>query len=133
MERVIPLFVRKIAAKEPITVYGREKMLDFTYVDDCVAGLIAGIDALVEKRVINQTINLAYGHGQTLFDLVNLIEAAVGREASATYEKPLTGEVTRYVADISRAKTLLGYDPRMPLTKGIPKYVRWCRETGWLK
>lgn len=133
MERVIPLFVRKIAAGEPITVYGREKMLDFTYVDDCVRGLTAGIDALVSRRVVNQTINLAYGQGQTLFDLVNLIETAVGREAIATYEKPLTGEVTRYVADIGRAKTLLGYDPQTPLTKGIAQYVKWCRESGWLK
>jgi UDP-glucose 4-epimerase len=133
MERVIPLFVRKIAAGEPIVVYGREKMLDFTYIDDCVAGLTAGIDALAGKKVVNQTINLAYGHGQTLFDLVNLIETAVGREAIATYEKPLTGEVTRYVADIGRARQLLNYDPKTPLTKGIAKYVRWCRETGWLK
>ncbi|HEV7299048.1 MAG TPA: NAD-dependent epimerase/dehydratase family protein [Tepidisphaeraceae bacterium] len=132
MERVIPLFVRKIAAGEPICVYGRDKMLDFTYVDDCVSGLLAGIDALHSRRVTNQTINLAYGQGQTLFDLVNLIETAVGRDAIATYEKPLTGEVTRYVADISRAKTLLGYDPQTPLTKGIGKYVKWCRETQWL-
>jgi len=133
MERVIPLFVKKIATGEPITVYGREKMLDFTYVDDCVSGLTAGIDALAARKVVNQTINLAYGQGQTLFDLVNLIETAVGRDAIATYEKPLTGEVTRYIADISRAKSLLGYDPQTPLTKGIAKYVKWCRETEWLK
>jgi nucleoside-diphosphate-sugar epimerase len=133
MERVIPLFVKKISAGEPITVFGRDKMLDFTYVDDCVTGLLAGVDALVAGKVVNQTINLAYGQGQTLFDLVNLIETTVGREAIATYEKPLTGEVTRYVADISRAKQLLGYDPQTPLTKGIAKYVRWCRETGWLR
>jgi UDP-glucose 4-epimerase len=133
MERVIPLFVRKIAAGEPICVYGRDKMLDFTYVDDCVSGLLAGIDALHARRVVNQTINLAYGQGQTLFDLVNLIETAVGRDAIATYEKPLTGEVTRYVADIGRAKSLLGYDPQTPLTKGIGRYVRWCRESGWLR
>lgn len=132
MERVIPLFVKKVAAGEPIVVFGRDKMLDFTYVDDCVSGLLAGIDALVARRVVNQTINLAYGQGQTLFDLVNLIETAVGRDAIATYEKSQTGEVTRYVADIGRAKQLLGYNPQTPLTKGIVKYVRWCRESGWL-
>lgn len=133
MERVTPLFVRKIAAGEPITVFGRNKMLDFTYVDDCVAGLVAGIDALTSRRVVNQTINLAYGQGQTLYDLVSLIELAVGREANATYAPSQTGEVTRYVADISKAKKLLGYEPQTPLTRGIGRYVKWCRETGFLK
>ena len=132
MERVIPLFVRKINIGEPIRVFGRDKMLDFTYVDDCVSGLVSGIDAVTSGRVVNQTINLAYGQGQTLFDLVSLIELALGTTAQATYEKPQTGEVTRYVADIGKARSLLGYDPQTPLTVGIAKYVKWCRETGWL-
>jgi UDP-glucose 4-epimerase len=132
MERVTPLFVRKINAGEPITVFGRNKMLDFTFVDDCVAGLIAGIDRLVDRTVMNQTINLAYGQGQTLFDLVTLIEMALGKKALATYESSQTGEVTRYVADISKARALLDYQPQTPLTLGIAKYVEWCGETGWL-
>jgi len=132
MERVIPLFVRKIWRGEPITVYGRDKMLDFTYVDDCVSGIVAGIDAVLHGRVMDETINLAYGQGQTLFDLVTLIELATGKQAKATYEPSQTGEVTRYVADIRKAKTLLGYAPQTPLAKGIFEYVKWCRETGFL-
>jgi len=132
MERVVPLFVRRIADEKPITVYGRDKMLDFTYVDDCVAGVMAGVDALVSDRVVNQTVNLAYGQGQTLYDLVSLIELALGKKAQATYEKPLTGEVTRYVADISKARQLLDYSPRTPLTAGIARYVQWLRQSGWL-
>src|SRR5688572_4930401 len=132
MERVTPLFVRKIFAGEPIRVFGRNKMLDFTFVDDCVAGLIGGIDRLVARQVINQTINLAYGQGQTLFDLVTLIEMALGKTALAEYEPSQTGEVTRYVADISKARALLDYQPQTPLTLGIAKYVRWCESTGWL-
>ena len=103
MERVIPLFIRRIAAGEPITVYGRDKMLDFTYVDDCVAGVRAGIDALVDGKIVNETINLAYGQGNTLYDLVTLLELAVGRSVDITCEPPLVGEVTRYVADITKA------------------------------
>jgi len=132
LERVIPLFVRKISRGEPIVVYGRDKMLDFTYVDDCVSGIVAGIDTLVARQVVNQTFNLAYGQGQTLFDLVNLIELATGKRAEVRYEEPQTGEVTRYVADISRARQLLGYRPQVPLTLGIARYVQWWRENGWL-
>ena len=132
MERVIPLFVQRIEQGAPITVFGREKMLDFTHVDDCVAGVVAGIDALAQGTVTGETINLAYGQGQTLSDLVGLIELALDREAVATYEESLTGEVTRYVAEIGKARKLLGYQPRVPLTQGIRMYVKWLRECGWL-
>lgn len=132
MERVIPLFVRAISLGNPIRVFGRSKMLDFTYIDDCVRGVAAGIDALAEQTITNETVNLAYGQGQTLFDLVNLIESAVGRSASVSYEGPQTGEVTRYVADISKAREMLGYEPQVPLTLGIRKYVEWCRSTGFI-
>ena len=132
LERVVPLFIRRIVRGEPITVYGKDKVLDFTYVDDCVDGILRGIDALVAGRVINQTINLAYGQGNTLQDLVNIISLAVGKEAKVTYKSARPGEVTRYVADISRAKELLGYDPQTPLTGGLPKAIAWQRSAGRL-
>src|SRR3972149_858974 len=63
MERVIPLFIRKIHHGETITIYGKEKVLDFTYVDDCVDGIFRGIKLLLSGADANQTINLAYGQG----------------------------------------------------------------------
>lgn len=132
MERVIPLFLRRIAAGEPITVFGRDKMLDFTFVDDCVAGVRAGMDALVDGKIRNDTINIAYGQGNTLFDLVNLLELALGRRAEVTYAPPQVGEVTRYVADLAKARRLLGYDPQVPLSAGIRRYVDWSRQQGFV-
>lgn len=133
MERVIPLFVRLIAESRPITVYGREKVLDFTYVDDCAAGTILGIDALVRGRVRRETINLACGQGATLVDVVNLIALALGRRPTVRFEPARAGEVTRYVADITRARELLGYAPQTPLTAGIPAGIEWQRQAGYLK
>jgi UDP-glucose 4-epimerase len=132
MERVIPLFVREIHAGRPIRVFGRKKMLDFTYVDDCVAGVVSGIDAVASGKVRTDTINLAYGQGNTLQDLVNLLELALGRDAQATYEESQVGEVTRYVADIGKARSILGYQPEVPLSSGIRRYVDWWRERGLL-
>lgn len=132
MERVIPLFIKRIAEGRPIVVYGREKVLDFTYIDDCAAGVIRGIDALVQRRVTGQTINLAYGQGSTLVDLVNLIALSLGRKPNARYEPSRKGEVTRYVADISKARALLGYEPQTPLTAGVPLAVGWQRSIGVL-
>jgi UDP-glucose 4-epimerase len=133
LERVVPLFIERIAHERPIVVYGAEKVLDFTFVDDCVSGVVAGIDAVVEGRVSGQTINLASGRGFTLVDLVNLVSLTVNRPPQATYEETRAGEVTQYVADIRKARDLLGYTPRTPLSGGVPLAVTWQRETGTLK
>jgi nucleoside-diphosphate-sugar epimerase len=132
MERVIPLFIRHIARDEAITVFGREKVLDFTYVDDAVAGVLRGLDALAAGKLQRETVNLACGQGATLVDLVNLIALALRRRPKVTYHPARPGEVTRYVADITKARRLLGYEPTMPLSGGVPKAIEWQRETGLL-
>jgi len=128
MERVIPLFIHKISHGQPITIYGRDKVLDFTYIDDCVSGVAGGIEALVSGRVANQTINLAYGQGHSLIQMTEFISEALGEEAAMTIEPSLRGEVTNYIADISKAKELLGYAPMTTLREGIFKAVAWSRK-----
>ncbi|MBI4581512.1 MAG: NAD-dependent epimerase/dehydratase family protein [Planctomycetes bacterium] len=130
MERVLPLFIRRISRDEPIVIYGKEKVFDFTYVDDCIDGMLKGVDALAAGKVHNQTINLAYGQGSTLVDAVNIIGLALNKTPKVTYAPPRPGEVMRYVADISKARQLLGYEPQTPLTAGIPLSIRWAREHG---
>ena len=128
MERVIPLFIRKISRGEPITVYGRDKVLDFTYVDDCIAGVRAGIDLLVAGEHGNQTINLAYGQGNSLVTMAEYIGEALGVEPNMTIEPSRVGEVTHYVANIGKARSLLGYDPQTSLKEGIEKAVAWSMQ-----
>jgi UDP-glucuronate 4-epimerase len=129
MERVLPLFMHQISRGEPITVYGgNEKVLDFTYIDDCVDGIARGIERLAEGRVANETINLAYGQGNTLVRAAELIATELGAEARISHAPSLVGEVTHYVADIRKAHDLLGWEPRTPLAEGIPRAVHWFRE-----
>src|SRR4051812_32007072 len=129
MSRVLPLFIHRITRGEPITVYGgNDKVLDFTYVDDCVDGIARGVYALAEGRVANETINLAYGEGNTLVRAAELIGADVGAEPQIQFAPSLLGEVTRYVADIRKARDLLDWTPTTPLDAGIPKAVAWFRE-----
>lgn len=126
MERVIPLFIRRISRGEPVTVFGREKVLDFTYVDDCVDGIVRGIHALLVGEVSNKTINLAYGAGNSLIRMAELIGAALQTQPQIIVEPAKRlGEVTFYVADISLARDLLGYAPRTPLDEGIRRAVAW--------
>jgi UDP-glucuronate 4-epimerase len=129
MERVLPLFVHQMSRGEPVTVFGGdEKVLDFTYVDDCIDGIARGIERLGDGRVTNETINLAYGEGNTLVRAAELIAAELGVEPRIEQAPALLGEVTRYVADISKARDLLDWEPATPLAEGIPKAVAWFRE-----
>jgi UDP-glucose 4-epimerase len=129
MARVLPLWIHSMLRDEQITVYGgADKVLDFTYVDDCVDGIARGIELLADGRVANETINLAYGEGNTLVRAAELIAAEVGVEPRMTIAPALLGEVTHYVADIRKARDLLGWRPLVPLEEGIPRAVAWFRE-----
>jgi UDP-glucuronate 4-epimerase len=113
---------------EPVTVFGPEKTLDFTYVDDCIDGITRGIEALAENSVVNETINLAYGQGNKLAHAAELIGAELGVEPKIALAPSLLGEVTHYVADLTKARQLLGYEPSVPLEDGIARSVAWFKE-----
>ncbi len=125
MSRVLPLFMHQMSRGEPITVYGgADKVLDFTYIDDCVDGISRGIEALVDGRVTNETINLAFGEGNTLVRAAELIAAELDVEPKMTIAPSLLGEVTRYVADIRKAHDLLGWDAEGAARRGHPARSR---------
>jgi UDP-glucose 4-epimerase len=129
MVRVIPLFVHSMLRGEPITIYGgHDKTLDFTYVDDCIDGIVRGIEGLSAGRVVNQTINLAYGQGNSLVHCAELIAAELGVEPQIALAPSLLGEVTHYVADLTKAREMLGYEPQVQLDEGIARAVAWFLE-----
>lgn len=129
MLRVIPHFIRQISRRQPITVYGEKKMLDFTYIDDCISGVYRGIELLTSGQPANQTINLAYGQGNSLIAMASFIGEALGIEPEMTIEPSRVGEVTHYVANIGKAHALLDYTPQTSLREGIHKAVAWS--TDW--
>ena len=81
-------------------------------------------------KVKNETINLAYGKGQSLLNLVKYIEKNLEKKADYKIEDTRVGEVAHYVADISKAKKLLDYNPETSLKEGIKKTIEWWKERG---
>lgn len=129
MERVIPKFISQIGRGEQIVIYGKDKVLDFTYVDDCINGVLKGIALLTSGQIENHTINLAYGQGNALATMAEYIGEALGVEPDIAFGPSRIGEVTHYVANVGRARALLDYQPQTPLKEGIHKAVAWC--TDW--
>lgn len=126
--RVVPLFIRKCRKNEPITVFGKDKCLDFTYIDDAVSGVMLMLEKFDGAK--NQTINLAYGEGTTLIHLAERVKELLGSTSDVSVGMPRIGEVVRYVADVSKAKMLLGYDPKTKFDEGIEKSVEWYTKAG---
>ena len=87
LERVIPLFIRRVTGRTDRGVRAK-KVLDFTYIDDCVNGVVRAIDLLVAGKVA-ETINLAYGQGDAS-GLVNMW-AGLQKQPKVHYEPSRLG------------------------------------------
>lgn len=108
-----------------MNVFGKDKLLDFTYIDDCVQGIVLGIEKWETAK--NDTYNLAYGQGTTILHLAERMKELLNSDSPLNIGVARTGEVTHYIADISKAKRVLGYDPQTPFDRGIEKSVEWYK------
>ncbi len=128
LERAIWIFARSIQAGEQVHVFGAEKTLDFTFVDDAVDGTYRCLQRLAagDAGVVGETFNLAYGQGTKLVDLVGMLGALLERPVEMQVEEARAGEVTWYVADVSKARSRLGFEPRVAVREGLARAVEWA-------
>jgi len=123
---VVSLFSRLARKNEPLTVFGKDKYLDFTYIDDAVDGIIAAISKFDDAK--NNTYNIAYGEGTSITHLAEEVKRLLKSSSEITLGQSRTGEVIRYVADVTKAQKKLGYKPKTPFADGIAKAVKWYKE-----
>ena len=122
-------FVRAIAEEEPLTLYGHGGERDFTHVDDVASGVIAGIGP-----VGYEIINLGGDNPVKITALISLIEDELGKEARIETAPRPTVDVDSTWADISKARTLLRWEPQVDLASGIRGVVKWYLENReWAK
>jgi nucleoside-diphosphate-sugar epimerase len=116
---VVPAFIAAALMEEQPTVYGDgDQSRDFTYVDNVVQANLLG--ARVEEAA-GQVVNIAYGAETTINALVAAIEELAGRPLQPRYVPPRIGEVRQSVADVSKARGLLGYEPAVGLAEGLQR------------
>jgi len=125
-ERVIPLFLYYALRDRTLTIFGKEKKLDFTYIDDCIDGL----EAIVERfdRVCGNTFNICGGKGERLLDLAKYIVAELDSDSRIEVSSRRTGEISTFVGDLSLSRRKLGYKPRTRLIEGVARTAEWYRE-----
>lgn len=118
-------FTKRILEGEKIDVYNYGKMKrDFTYIDDIVSGVVASL----EKGYPYEIINLARGETVGLENFIKEIEKSSGKRAKIEYKELQPGDVLLTSGDITKARELLGYDPKISISEGVKKTVNWYKE-----
>jgi len=122
---VISLFATALIEGRQPTMYGDgEQTRDFTYVANVVDGVLRACTA---PKAAGEAINVACGTRISLNELLRVMNAVVGTKAQAIYKEPRAGDVRDSQADITKAKTLLGYTPIVGLEEGLRHTLDWCR------
>jgi len=113
---------------KPIPVFGDGKTRrDYTYVDDIIDGLMAAIDY---DQSSYEVINLGESRTVELNELISLLETELDTQATIDRQPPQPGDVPQTFADISKARALLGYNPKTPIEEGLHRFVEWFRMRG---
>lgn len=118
---VIPKFTTRLLKGEPLVVYGDgEQSRDFTYIENVVEANLAAVRV---AGAGGRVINIGCGVQTTLNQIIHHLENIIGTEASVEYQPRRAGDVKHSLADLSLAKNLLGYEPKIDVATGLARTV----------
>lgn len=126
---VIPIFVEKALNNQGPVINGDGNFSrDFTYVKNAV---MANVNALFTENpaALNEAYNVAYGERATLNQLWQAIKESTACTADAIHGPERNGDIPHSLANISKAKSLLNYDPKYSLQDGLATTVKWYKES----
>jgi nucleoside-diphosphate-sugar epimerase len=122
---VIPRFIMHCLRETAAIIFGDGiQSRDFTFVEDCVAANLLACEAPISGC---EVCNIGSGSRISIAELYAMIRRITRSGAAPQFEPPRPGDVKHSLADITRAKTLLGYSPRHDLESGLARTVEWFR------
>jgi len=129
---VISRFISVLLSDEQPVIYGDgEQSRDFTYIADVVA---ANMRAAESSAAVGRVINFARGERTTLNQLLDILKNITGRQdVQADYREPRAGDVRHSLADITRARELLGYEPQTSLEEGLRLTIDWWKQSRFAR
>ena len=122
-DRVVPAFARAAVEGSPMRIDGADCTFDFTHIDDTVRGMVAMIHRL-EAGELPPPVHLLTGTPTTLRELSSLTMSLAGRTVPVRETQPRPFDVARFHGDPSRAREVLGWEPRVSLRAGLQRLVR---------
>ena len=121
-------FTRLMLEGKEIPMFGDgSTSRDYTYVDDIVDGIIKSCNYLETHDNVYEILNLGSNNPISLKEMISTIGKALGIEPKINQMPMQPGDVDRTYADISKAKALLGYQPKTTFEQGIAKFINWYK------
>jgi UDP-N-acetylglucosamine/UDP-N-acetylgalactosamine 4-epimerase len=122
---VIPLFMfAAINGTQPTVNGDGSTSRDFTFVQNAVDANLAALFT-TNVEAVNQVYNVAFGQSSTLLQLLATIEQVSGKKITAVHAAARSGDIQHSLADISKAKSLLGYEPKFAMIDGLKLTYDW--------
>ncbi|MBP2669021.1 MAG: UDP-glucose 4-epimerase [Deltaproteobacteria bacterium] len=123
---VIPRFITCVLQGEPPTVYGDGRQTrDFTYIDNVIQANLAACAA--PKAACGGVFNIACGERVSLLDILEIVYGLAGKRVEPKFEPSRPGDVRDSLADISRAREIVGFNPKVPFREGLRTTFDWFR------
>ena len=124
---VIPKFIKQLMNGEQPRINGDGRQSrDFTYIDNVIEANLKA--CLAPHEAAGQAFNIAYGGREYLIDIYYALTKALGKNIEPNFSPERKGDIKHSNADISKAKTLLGYDPEYDFTRGLNEAIEWYRK-----
>jgi dTDP-glucose 4,6-dehydratase len=121
--RAVPAFIAQALKNEDVTVFGDgTQTRSFCYVDDLVAGIVKLMDS-----DLNDPVNIGNPHEMTIEAIARTIIAIIGSRSKIVYQELPTDDPKVRQPDITRARTHLGWEPRVPLEQGLVKTIEYFK------
>lgn len=126
---VLAKFITQMLRGEAPTIYGDgEQSRDFNYIDNAVQANLLATTA-PESEVAGQIFNIATGNRYNLNQTIELLKPLTGYAGNVNYAAERTGDIKHSLADITRAREKLGYEPRVDFQEGLRRTVDWYRSS----
>lgn len=123
-------FTRLMAEGDAVPRYGDGSTeRDYTHIDDIVGGVLGAVHWIETDEPAFEVFNLGESRTVRLDYLIELIAKALGVEPLINELPPQPGDVRLTCADITKARRVLGYDPKVSIEEGIPRFVAWYEES----
>ena len=123
---VIPRFIQALLDGEAPRIHGDGlQSRDFTYIDNVID---ANLKAAAAPGAAGGVFNVGFGQRVTLLELLEILQEIIGGAVEPVHEPPRVGDVKHSLADVSRAREILGYEPAVSLAEGLRRTVAWFRE-----
>ena len=121
---VITRFIESVLRGEPPRIYGDgSQTRDFIHVSD----VARAVELAIERKAYNEVFNIGSGKQISILELARLIMRLANLEGEPVFDKPRPGDIKHSLADISKARKILGFEPSIPLEKGLEDLIRTWR------